>query len=53
MILWDLVERGRESGVVMQNKGILLAITAKSDGTGRNRKWSGSGGVVLICRCEW
>ena len=41
MILLDLVERGLERGLVMQNKGILLAITAKSDGTGRNRKLSG------------
>ena len=48
MILLDLVNRGRESGLLMQNTGILLAITAKSDGTGRNRKWSGLGGGVLI-----
>ena len=48
MILLDLVNRGLESGLVMQSKGILLAITAKSDRRGRNRKSCGPGGVVLI-----
>ena len=48
MILLALVDRGLESSFVMQNKGILLAITAKSGGTGRNRKWCGPGRVVLI-----